>query len=131
VGFWTGATPARAPAPMRSTGPPPPPALADVIGLPVTAGSDEALASIVAELAPMGRVWQQLLIEHGPEPGGRCRGCTQGGTGLPDTIWPCALYTVAHLAFHHPRDAGRSAGEPAGEAAQAGSGGSTREGPAT
>ena len=129
MGFWTGPIPVRAPAPTPPSGPPAL-ALADVIGLPVTAGSDEALVSIVAELAPMAGVWQRLLIEHGPDTGGRCRGCTQGGTGLPGTIWPCALYTVAHLAFHHMRDAGGSAGEPAG-AGETARGGSARAGPAT
>jgi hypothetical protein len=38
---------------------------------------------VAAQLAPMARVWHQLIIEHGPNPEGRCRGCTEGGTGEP------------------------------------------------
>jgi hypothetical protein len=89
------------------------------------AGSDRALESIGVELAAMAPVWRRLLSEHAPDQGGGCRGCTQGGTGLPGMIWPCALYTIAHLAFRHLRDAGGSAGDRGGEAQAWG--GSARE----
>jgi hypothetical protein len=50
------------------------------------------------ELAPMVEVWQRLLALHRPDRTGRCRTCTQGGTGLPSTQWPCALHGIAALA---------------------------------
>jgi hypothetical protein len=50
------------------------------------------------QLAPMVDVWERLLAAHQPDRGGRCRACTQGGTGLPATRWPCALHALAELA---------------------------------
>lgn len=50
------------------------------------------------ELAPMVEVWERLLVLHLPDRTGRCRTCTQGGTGLPGTPWPCALHGIAELA---------------------------------
>ena len=50
------------------------------------------------ELAPMTGVWRQLLQDHQPGPSGRCRGCTQGGTGIPLTRWPCGPWKVAEAA---------------------------------
>jgi hypothetical protein len=50
------------------------------------------------ELAPMVAVWERLLLQHLPDRTGRCRTCTQGGTGLPGTPWPCALHGIAELA---------------------------------
>jgi hypothetical protein len=50
------------------------------------------------QLAPMVDVWERLLAAHQPDRGGRCRTCTQGGTGLPGTQWPCALHGLADLA---------------------------------
>lgn len=50
------------------------------------------------ELAPMVGVWERLLTQHLPDRTGRCRTCTQGGTGLPGTPWPCALHGIAELA---------------------------------
>ena len=81
----------------------------------LTAGSDRDLVSIVVELAPMAALWRRLLIEHRPAPGGRCRACSQGGTGLLNTTWPCRLFKVAHLAFHHTRDTGLTEADPAGD----------------
>jgi hypothetical protein len=52
------------------------------------------------ELAPMVEVWERLLALHLPDRTGRCRTCTQGGTGLPGTPWPCALHGIAELARH-------------------------------
>jgi len=52
------------------------------------------------ELAPMVEVWERLLVLHLPDRTGRCRTCTQGGTGLPGTPWPCALHGIAELARH-------------------------------
>jgi hypothetical protein len=53
---------------------------------------------LAAELAPMVQVWERLLAQHLPDDNGRCRTCTQGGTGLPGTPWPCALHGIATLA---------------------------------
>lgn len=53
---------------------------------------------IADELAPMVGVWERLLDAHQPDRNGRCRTCTQGGTGLPGTQWPCALHGLAELA---------------------------------
>ena len=50
------------------------------------------------ELAPMTRMWQRLLENHVPTPRGRCRGCTQGGTGIPAVVWPCGPRTLAEAA---------------------------------
>lgn len=54
--------------------------------------------AIAAELAPMTQVWHRLLEEHVPTPLGRCRGCTQGGTGIPATRWPCGPRKLAEAA---------------------------------
>jgi hypothetical protein len=43
-------------------------------------------------------VWERLLATHLPDRSGRCRTCTQGGTGLPGTQWPCALHGLAEMA---------------------------------
>jgi hypothetical protein len=37
--------------------------------------------SAAVELAPMIEVWRRLLADHVPNSYGRCRACTQGGTG--------------------------------------------------
>lgn len=60
------------------------------------------------ELAPMVDLWQRLLAEHRPDQNGRCRTCTVGGTGMPGTPWPCALYGIAELAQrrHQPAPGG-------------------------
>lgn len=50
------------------------------------------------ELAPMVAVWTRLLTLHLPDADGRCRTCTQGGTGLPGNPWPCTLHGLATLA---------------------------------
>lgn len=59
---------------------------------------DGARFRLADELAPMVAVWQRLLSSHRPDRAGRCRTCTQGGTGLPGTPWPCALHGIAALA---------------------------------
>lgn len=46
----------------------------------------------------MVEVCERLLVRHLPDRTGRCRTCTQGGTGLPGTHWPCALHGIAELA---------------------------------
>jgi hypothetical protein len=61
-------------------------------------GSVTALPGVADELAPMVGVWERLLTLHLPDRSGRCRTCTQGGTGLPGTLWPCALHGIAELA---------------------------------
>jgi hypothetical protein len=53
---------------------------------------------VAAELAPMVDVWQRLLADHVPDPSGRCRTCTKGGTGLPSTSWPCSIRGIAEMA---------------------------------
>lgn len=75
-----------------------------VAELPATGNPDPAGVHdlrhfrIADELAPMVEVWERLLALHVPDRTGRCRTCTQGGTGLPGTPWPCALHGVAELA---------------------------------
>ena len=56
--------------------------------------------AIAAELAPMTNVWRQLLDDHVPDPLGRCRACTQGGTGIPTARWPCGPRNLAEAAAH-------------------------------
>lgn len=56
------------------------------------------LPRLAAELAPMVGVWQRLIAQHVADRAGRCRTCTKGGTGLPSTPWPCALYGIAAMA---------------------------------
>ena len=60
-----------------------------------TASADWAAA---AELAPMTAVWRKLLEDHVPTSGGRCRKCTQGGTGIPAERWPCGPRKLAEAA---------------------------------
>lgn len=63
--------------------------------LPMVVGADNGAA---VELAPMIEVWFRILVEHVPDPDGRCRACTSAGTGERRTPWPCAVHTVAALA---------------------------------
>jgi hypothetical protein len=94
VVFWTHAVSHRdIPPPLISPAQLPP--------LSRTAGSEQHLVSIVTQLAPMTLLWRRLLSEHAPAPGGQCRACTQGGTGLLNTPWPCKTYKIAHLTFHY------------------------------
>jgi hypothetical protein len=51
-----------------------------------------------AELAPMIDVWRQLIEDHVPNSHGRCLACTQGGTGIPTTRWPCGPRRIADAA---------------------------------
>lgn len=53
---------------------------------------------LAAELAPMVGVWERLIAQHTPNPSGRCRVCTKGGTGLPSAPWPCSVYGIAEMA---------------------------------
>jgi hypothetical protein len=70
---------------------------------PHLAPSDWAAA---AELAPMTAVWKQLLEDHVPNSDGRCRTCTQGGTGIPTVQWPCSPRKIAEAAArYHARRA--------------------------
>jgi hypothetical protein len=55
---------------------------------------------VAAELTPMVDVWQRLLAQHVPDESGCCRTCTQGGTGLRTTPWPCVINGIADLARH-------------------------------
>jgi hypothetical protein len=54
-----------------------------------------------AELASMPDVWRRLLVDHVPAADGRCRACTQGGTGIPTARWPCGPRLVAEAAARH------------------------------
>lgn len=54
--------------------------------------------SLAAELAAMPHVWRQLLEDHVPNAHGRCRACTQGGTGIAIVRWPCGPRNVAEAA---------------------------------
>ncbi|WP_240157215.1 hypothetical protein [Pseudonocardia broussonetiae] len=71
------------------------PGLVDPAAAALTSPQHFGLAD---ELAPMVQVWERLLALHLPDRTGRCRTCTQGGTGLPGTHWPCALHGIAELA---------------------------------
>ena len=64
---------------------------------------DDTMRGLVAELMPLVRLWQQLLADHQPDHRGRCRACTEGGTGRAVTAWPCLLYRLAGQAAvaHH------------------------------
>lgn len=68
----------------------------DTGGVPVV--TDAQHHKLADELAPMVELWERLLTLHRPDRNGRCRTCTQGGTGLPGTPWPCALRRIAELA---------------------------------
>jgi hypothetical protein len=69
----------------------------DDTGRPPTSGEWR----IAAELAPMTTVWRRLLRDHVPTSLGRCRACTQGGTGIPTARWPCGPRNVAEAARRH------------------------------
>ena len=69
-------------------------------------GSDDWATA--AELAPMVSAWSQLLEDHVPAPDGRCRACTQGGTGIPTVRWPCGPRRVAEAAARYAGRAQRS-----------------------
>jgi hypothetical protein len=56
------------------------------------------LRQTAAQLAPMVDVWERLIDEHIPNRSGRCRKCTQGGTGMPFVPWPCVVYGIAEMA---------------------------------
>ena len=56
---------------------------------------------LAAELAPMIGVWRQLLDDHVPNSLGRCRACTQGGTGIPTVQWPCGPRNIAEAAAEY------------------------------
>ena len=56
--------------------------------------------SAAMELAGMPDVWAHLLDVHVPDTSGRCRGCTQGGTGIPAKRWPCGPRKLAEAAAH-------------------------------
>jgi hypothetical protein len=60
--------------------------------------------TLAAELAPMTSTWRQLLEDHVPNQHGRCRACTQGGTGIPTIRWPCGPRTVAEAAARYHAD---------------------------
>jgi hypothetical protein len=65
---------------------------------PVRIPSAFADWAAAAELAPMTAVWRKLLEDHVPTPRGRCRKCTQGGTGIPAARWPCGPRNLAEAA---------------------------------
>ena len=49
-------------------------------------------------LAVMPDVVVRLLRDHETRPDGMCATCTQGGTGLHVTPWPCPIRKLALLA---------------------------------
>lgn len=59
-------------------------------------------------LALMPDVYRKLLADHVAAPCGRCRTCTQAGTGLSRTPWPCPTFKMAALArdLHRARVGG-------------------------
>lgn len=62
---------------------------------PAAGKSRGEVRRLVAELTPMVDVWWRLLVQHVPDRTGRCRLCTEGGTGLPAQRWPCSLHGIA------------------------------------
>jgi hypothetical protein len=70
---------------------------------------------LARELAWQPEIIRRLLARHVPDGGGRCRGCTIPGTGLPGGRWPCVLHfyaeAAARIARWHGIDVG-SAVEP-------------------
>lgn len=49
-------------------------------------------------LSVMPESYTKLLDLHVPAANGRCRACTEGGTGVPHEPWPCAVHDVAARA---------------------------------
>ncbi len=50
--------------------------------------------------------YRRLLGQHVTTACGHCRACTQGGTGLPRTAWPCPMHRLATLAARIDLDRG-------------------------
>jgi hypothetical protein len=61
---------------------------------------EELWAGIVAEIATMPDVVENLLREHRPDDQGFClgNGCGTAGRGVPTTRWPCSLNQLAAAA---------------------------------
>lgn len=49
-------------------------------------------------LSVMPEQYTRLLATHVDAGNGRCRACTEGGTGVPHEPWPCAVHDVAARA---------------------------------
>ncbi|QJY46629.1 hypothetical protein [Pseudonocardia broussonetiae] len=49
-------------------------------------------------LSFMPDVYARMLAEHRPAANGRCRSCTQPGTGVPHAPWPCSAHNLAAAA---------------------------------
>ena len=64
----------------------------------MSAPVQEAGGELAVQLGRLGGVAQRLLVVHVPDQHGRCRGCTTPGTGLPGSVWPCALHFYATAA---------------------------------
>jgi hypothetical protein len=64
----------------------------------VNPGAVTDAAGIARELAGLPEIVARLLALHAPDPRGRCRGCTTGGTGVPSAAWPCSLHFYAAAA---------------------------------
>src|SRR5690349_11777343 len=72
-------------------------------GRPAASSSSASIArrheEFVDILAGMSELWQRLLVDHVPQPGGkRCRACTVPGTGYPGATWPCRIRDAAEAA---------------------------------
>lgn len=70
-------------------------------GIPV-----ESWLRLAIELSALPGTADRLLARHVDAGCGRCRECTQPGTGLPGASWPCSLHILAGLAVD-VREAGR------------------------
>jgi len=49
-------------------------------------------------LSFMPDVIGRMLAAHTPAASGRCRCCTEGGTGVPHAPWPCPPHELAAAA---------------------------------
>jgi len=67
----------------------------------LSSDSTAAYQRLVAELATMPYVINQLLRDHEADSTGGCRGCTKGGTGYPNASYPCSLARLARAALEH------------------------------
>ena len=69
----------------------------------------ESWLRLAIELSALPGTADRLLDRHVDAGCGRCRECTQPGTGLPGASWPCVLHSLAGLALD-VREAARPPG---------------------
>jgi hypothetical protein len=66
---------------------------------PISTETHRRYERMAEQLALMPDVIARLLVAHGADASGRCRGCTRGGTGYPAAKHPCALHRLALMAL--------------------------------